>query len=144
MIELPEIQILLQNKQSPLVGNTCQQGGPAGYTISLALTCVAFLKSYHSSLIIDQDTACAVFERLLYVNIVIGAMFLILSILPYTAPFVNFSLLNLTKHINNPGECLSAERCIFAYSYDLFRHCAYIKVTYQHILYFCTSIIHLH
>lgn len=36
-------------------------------------------------------------------------------------------LCKVVKHVNNPGDCSSAERCILAYLYDLYTSCSLLK-----------------
>ena len=39
-------------------------------------------------------------------------------------------LFNVVKHISNPSDCSSSERCILAYLYDLFACCYYVKAKF--------------
>ena len=39
-----------------------------------------------------------------------------------------FRLIGVVKHVCNPADCSSAERCILAYLYDVYTSCCYLKV----------------
>lgn len=36
-------------------------------------------------------------------------------------------LCKVVKHVSNPGDCSSAERCILAHLYDLYSSCSFLK-----------------
>lgn len=38
------------------------------------------------------------------------------------------SLCKLVKHVSNPAECTSPERCVLAYLFDLYNSCEYLRV----------------
>ena len=42
-----------------------------------------------------------------------------------------FRLIGVVKHVCNPADCSSAERCILAYLYDVYTSCCYLKVSYH-------------
>ncbi|KAM9316506.1 mediator of RNA polymerase II transcription subunit 12-like protein [Gastrophryne carolinensis] len=69
------------------------------YTTSLCLYIVAILRRYHACLILHFDQTALVFE----------------------------GLCSVVKHVVNPSECSSAERCILAYLYDLYISCSPIR-----------------
>ena len=51
-----------------------------------------------------------------------------------------FRLIGVVKHVCNPADCSSAERCILAYLYDVYTSCCYLKVL-QFSLFFGLSFI---
>ncbi|XP_067647915.1 mediator of RNA polymerase II transcription subunit 12 isoform X2 [Eurosta solidaginis] len=69
------------------------------YTTSLTLYIVGILRRYHSCLLLDTEGTVSVFE----------------------------GLCKTIKHVNNPRECSSAERCILAYLSDLYEICILVK-----------------
>lgn len=69
------------------------------YTTSLALYIVGILRRYHSCLLLSTEETLSVFE----------------------------GLCKTIKHVNNPKECSSAERCILAYLSDLYEMCDLLK-----------------
>ncbi|XP_012157623.1 mediator of RNA polymerase II transcription subunit 12 isoform X2 [Ceratitis capitata] len=69
------------------------------YTTSLALYVVGILRRYHSCLLLSTDETISVFE----------------------------GLCKTIKHVNNPKECSSAERCILAYLSDLYEMSFLVK-----------------
>ncbi|XP_054085206.1 mediator of RNA polymerase II transcription subunit 12 isoform X1 [Zeugodacus cucurbitae] len=69
------------------------------YTTSLALYIVGILRRYHSCLLLSTEETVSVFE----------------------------GLCKTIKHVNNPKECSSAERCILAYLSDLYEMCDLLK-----------------
>ncbi|XP_053952876.1 mediator of RNA polymerase II transcription subunit 12 [Anastrepha ludens] len=69
------------------------------YTTSLALYIVGILRRYHSCLLLSTEETISVFE----------------------------GLCKTIKHVNNPKECSSAERCILAYLSDLYEICILLK-----------------
>ncbi|XP_071052506.1 mediator of RNA polymerase II transcription subunit 12 isoform X3 [Onthophagus taurus] len=69
------------------------------YTTSLSLYVVGVLRRYHSCLLLSPDQTSAVFE----------------------------GLCRVVKHVTNPGDCSSAERCILAHLYDLYSSCSLLK-----------------
>ena len=69
------------------------------YTTSLSLYVVGVLRRYHCCLLLSADQTSAVFE----------------------------GLCKIVKHVTNPSDCSSAERCILAYLYDLYSACSLLK-----------------
>ncbi|XP_017476437.1 PREDICTED: mediator of RNA polymerase II transcription subunit 12 [Rhagoletis zephyria] len=69
------------------------------YTTSLALYIVGILRRYHSCLLLSTEETVTVFE----------------------------GLCKTIKHVNNPKECSSAERCILAYLSDIYEMCTLLK-----------------
>ncbi|KAM5165397.1 mediator of RNA polymerase II transcription subunit 12-like protein [Mantella aurantiaca] len=69
------------------------------YTTRLCLYIVAVLRRYHACLILNYDQTAQVFE----------------------------GLCGVVKHVVNPSECSSPERCILAYLYDLYMSCSHIR-----------------
>lgn len=69
------------------------------YTTSLSLYVVGVLRRYHCCLLLSPGQTAAVFE----------------------------GLCKVVKHVTNPGDCSSAERCILAYLFDLYSSCGHLK-----------------
>ncbi|XP_077344283.1 mediator of RNA polymerase II transcription subunit 12-like protein isoform X3 [Lithobates pipiens] len=69
------------------------------YTTRLCLYIVAVLRRYHACLILNYEQTSQVFE----------------------------GLCGVVKHVVNPSECSSPERCILAYLYDLYTSCSHIR-----------------
>ncbi|XP_075717612.1 mediator of RNA polymerase II transcription subunit 12-like protein [Rhinoderma darwinii] len=69
------------------------------YTTRLCLNIVAVLRRYHACLILNSDQTAQVFE----------------------------GLCGVVKHVVNPSECSSPERCILAYLYDLYVSCSHLR-----------------
>uniref|UniRef100_H3A096 Mediator complex subunit 12L n=1 Tax=Latimeria chalumnae TaxID=7897 RepID=H3A096_LATCH len=69
------------------------------YTTGLCLCIVAVLRSYHTCLIQYSDQTAQAFE----------------------------GLCGVVKHVVNPSECSSPERCILAYLYDLYVSCSHLR-----------------
>lgn len=70
-----------------------------GYTTSLALYIVSILRRYHSCLLLSPEQTVSVFE----------------------------GLCRTIRHVSNPSECSSAERCILAYLSDLHESCVLLQ-----------------
>ncbi|GAB6019774.1 hypothetical protein CHUAL_001322 [Chamberlinius hualienensis] len=75
------------------------------YTTSLSLYVVGLLRKYHCFLLVTPDKAVASLE----------------------------GLSKVVKHIANPTDCSSAERCIWAYICDLVSSCSFIKAKHQEL-----------
>lgn len=73
------------------------------YTTSLSLYVVGVLRRYHCCLLLSQEQTTAIFE----------------------------GLCRIVKHVSNPSDCSSAERCILAYLYDLYSACSSLKARPQ-------------
>ncbi|KAM3835504.1 LOW QUALITY PROTEIN: mediator of RNA polymerase II transcription subunit 12-like protein [Vipera latastei] len=69
------------------------------YTTGLCVCIVAVLRHYHPCLILNPDQTAQVFE----------------------------GLCGVVKHVVNPSECSSPERCILAYLYDLYGSCSHLR-----------------
>ncbi|KAM4040632.1 mediator of RNA polymerase II transcription subunit 12-like protein isoform 2-T4 [Anomaloglossus baeobatrachus] len=69
------------------------------YTTQLCLHIVATLRRYHACLILNSEQTAQVFE----------------------------GLCGVVKHVVNPSECSSPERCILAYLYDLYVSCSHLR-----------------
>ncbi|XP_068810803.1 mediator of RNA polymerase II transcription subunit 12-like protein isoform X14 [Struthio camelus] len=69
------------------------------YTTGLCVCIVAVLRRYHACLILNLEQAAQVFE----------------------------GLCGVVKHVVNPSECSSPERCILAYLYDLYVSCSHLR-----------------
>ncbi|XP_038607696.1 mediator of RNA polymerase II transcription subunit 12-like protein isoform X2 [Tachyglossus aculeatus] len=69
------------------------------YTTGLCVCIVAVLRRYHACLILNPDQTAQVFE----------------------------GLCGVVKHVVNPSECSSPERCILAYLYDLYVSCSHLR-----------------
>lgn len=69
------------------------------YTTTLSLYVVGILRRYNSCLLLSPEQTTAVFE----------------------------GLCKVVKHVSNPSDCTSAERCILAYLYDLYCACSILK-----------------
>ncbi|XP_046392614.1 mediator of RNA polymerase II transcription subunit 12-like protein isoform X2 [Ischnura elegans] len=93
------IQIL---KELPEVeAQLVAKGSPLArsYTTSLCLYVVGVLRRYHCCLLLSLEQTTSVFE----------------------------GLCRAVKHVTNPGDCSSAERCVLAHLYDLYSSCAPLK-----------------
>ncbi|XP_052783955.1 mediator of RNA polymerase II transcription subunit 12-like protein isoform X1 [Mya arenaria] len=89
-----------------IVESQLSQGGSslAGiYTTSLCLCIVAIFRKYHSFLLVSEDLTLKAFK----------------------------GLIGVVKHVCNPADCTSAERCILAYLYDVYTSCSYLKNKFQ-------------
>lgn len=75
------------------------------YATSLGLFIVGVLYKYHCCLLVSQEQTCALFE----------------------------GLCKITKHVSDPADCSSAERCILCYLYDLYSCCSYLRTKYSEI-----------
>lgn len=71
-----------------------------GYTTSMGLYIVGVFRRFHSCLLLSTENTSTAFE----------------------------TLCKLVKHVSNPADCSSAERCILAYLYDLYSCCFFLKV----------------
>ncbi|XP_063298596.1 mediator of RNA polymerase II transcription subunit 12-like protein [Pelobates fuscus] len=69
------------------------------YTTRLCLYIVAVLRRYHACLILNPEQTAQVFE----------------------------GLCGVVKHVVNPSDCSSPERCILAYLYDLYVSCSHLR-----------------
>uniref|UniRef100_A0A8C4QLK3 Mediator complex subunit 12L n=1 Tax=Eptatretus burgeri TaxID=7764 RepID=A0A8C4QLK3_EPTBU len=69
------------------------------YTTGLCLCIVAVLRHYHACLLLNPEHTAQVFE----------------------------GLCGVVKHVANPTDCSSPERCILAYLYDLYVSCSHLK-----------------
>jgi len=69
------------------------------YTTGLCVCIVAVLRRYHTCLILNPEQTAQVFE----------------------------GLCGVVKHVVNPSECSSPERCILAYLYDLYVSCSHLR-----------------
>ncbi|XP_075058071.1 mediator of RNA polymerase II transcription subunit 12-like protein isoform X2 [Mixophyes fleayi] len=69
------------------------------YTTRLCLYIVAVLRRYHACLILNSEQTAQVFQ----------------------------GLCGVVKHVVNPSECSSPERCILAYLYDLYMSCSHLR-----------------
>ncbi|XP_066905955.1 mediator of RNA polymerase II transcription subunit 12 isoform X3 [Halyomorpha halys] len=69
------------------------------YTTGLVLYIVGVLRRYHCCLLLSGEQTVAVFE----------------------------GLCRVVKHISNPSDCSSAERCVLSHLYDLYSSCSLLK-----------------
>ncbi|NWV85032.1 MD12L protein, partial [Dasyornis broadbenti] len=69
------------------------------YTTGLCICIVAVLRRYHACLILSSEQTAQVFE----------------------------GLCGVVKHVVNPSECSSPERCVLAYLYDLYVSCSHLR-----------------
>ncbi|XP_076661232.1 mediator complex subunit kohtalo [Halictus rubicundus] len=69
------------------------------YTTSLSLYVVGVLRRYHCCLLLSPEQTTAVFDL----------------------------LCKIVKHVSNPSDCSSAERCVLAHLYDLYSSCSLLK-----------------
>ncbi|XP_046669089.1 mediator of RNA polymerase II transcription subunit 12 isoform X4 [Homalodisca vitripennis] len=69
------------------------------YTPSLVLYVVGVLRRYHCCLLLSSEQTVAVFE----------------------------ALCRVVKHVSNPGDCCSVERCVLSHLYDLYSMCSLLK-----------------
>lgn len=82
------------------------------YTSSIGLYIVGVLFRYQPCLLVSQDDTFAVFE----------------------------GCLKLVKHVINPADCSSAERCILGYIFDLYSSCSLLHSKYQDLSTFLAKI----
>ncbi|XP_068136917.1 mediator of RNA polymerase II transcription subunit 12-like protein isoform X2 [Hyperolius riggenbachi] len=82
------------------------------YTTRLCLYIVAVLRRYHACLILNYDQTAQVFE----------------------------GLCGVVKHVVNPSECSSPERCILAYLYDLYVSCSHIRSKFGDLFSACSKV----
>ncbi|XP_023221820.1 mediator of RNA polymerase II transcription subunit 12-like protein [Centruroides sculpturatus] len=75
------------------------------YATSLGLFIVGVLYKYHCCLLVSQEQTCALFE----------------------------GLCKITKHVSDPADCSSAERCILCYLYDLYACCSFLRTKYSEL-----------
>ncbi|KAG7209569.1 hypothetical protein KM043_015646 [Ampulex compressa] len=69
------------------------------YTTSLSLYVVGVLRRYHCCLLLSPEQTTVVFDL----------------------------LCKVVKHVSNPSDCSSAERCVLAHLYDLYSTCSLLK-----------------
>ncbi|OXB73444.1 UNVERIFIED_CONTAM: hypothetical protein H355_015172 [Colinus virginianus] len=100
--ELSVVEAELLLKSSSLAGS---------YTTGLCVCIVAVLRRYHACLILNSEQTAQVFEGS------VAARF----------PFGFRWLCGVVKHVVNPSECSSPERCILAYLYDLYVSCSHLR-----------------
>ncbi|XP_063772126.1 mediator of RNA polymerase II transcription subunit 12-like protein isoform X2 [Pseudophryne corroboree] len=82
------------------------------YTTRLCLYIVAVLRRYHACLILNSDQTAQVFE----------------------------GLCGVVKHVANPSECSSPERCILAYLYDLYMSCSHLRSKFGDLFSACSKV----
>lgn len=70
------------------------------YLTNLGLYIIGVLRRFHCCLLLSPEATATAFE----------------------------SLCRIVKHVTNPADCSSAERCILAYLYDLYSCCSFLKV----------------
>ena len=70
------------------------------YVTNLGLYVVGVLRRFHCCLLLSPELTATAFE----------------------------SLCRIVKHVTNPADCSSAERCILAYLYDLYSCSSFLKV----------------
>lgn len=76
------------------------------YCTSIGLYIIGILYRYHTCLLVSHEETVAVFE----------------------------GLRKLVRHVSNPSDCTSAERCILFYLYDLYYSHNYLKLKYQDVM----------
>ncbi|KAL3848034.1 hypothetical protein ACJMK2_018917 [Sinanodonta woodiana] len=81
------------------------------YTTNLCLYIVGIFRKYHSYLIVSEDMTTQAFE----------------------------GLIGVVKHVCNPADCTSAERCILAYLYDVYNPCCYLRAKFYEMFYNVTD-----
>ncbi|KAH0624082.1 hypothetical protein JD844_007427 [Phrynosoma platyrhinos] len=108
--ELSVVEAELLLKSSSLAGS---------YTTGLCVCIVAVLRHYHACLILNPDQTAQVFEGFVVV------MFFLIT--PQCSYFFSYRLCGVVKHVVNPSECSSPERCILAYLYDLYVSCSHLR-----------------
>ena len=82
------------------------------YVTNVGLYVVGVLRRFHCCLLLSPDSTATAFE----------------------------SLCRIVKHVTNPADCSSAERCILAYLYDLYRFCSLLKVILHLLLLLLTGV----
>ncbi|RWS26166.1 thyroid hormone receptor-associated protein-like protein, partial [Leptotrombidium deliense] len=75
------------------------------YCCTIGLYIVGVLYRYHNCLLVSNDETIAVFD----------------------------GLYKLVKHVTNPADCTSAERCILCYMYELYYACNHLRSKYHEI-----------
>ncbi|KAM6258215.1 mediator of RNA polymerase II transcription subunit 12-like protein [Porphyrio hochstetteri] len=82
------------------------------YTTGLCVCIVAVLRRYHACLILNSEQTAQVFE----------------------------GLCGVVKHVVNPSECSSPERCILAYLYDLYVSCSHLRSKFGDLFSACSKV----
>ncbi|XP_039343228.1 mediator of RNA polymerase II transcription subunit 12-like protein isoform X2 [Mauremys reevesii] len=82
------------------------------YTTGLCVCIVAVLRRYHACLILNPEQTAQVFE----------------------------GLCGVVKHVVNPSECSSPERCILAYLYDLYVSCSHLRSKFGDLFSACSKV----
>lgn len=92
------------------------------YTTSLSLYVVGVLRRYHCCLL------CKTLSIIQNLDILTQHWILVS---PDQTSAVFEGLCKVVKHVTNPGDCSSAERCILAYLFDLYSSCSSLKTKPQ-------------
>ncbi|KAJ6669387.1 hypothetical protein lerEdw1_008196, partial [Lerista edwardsae] len=132
--ELSVVEAELLLKSSSLAGS---------YTTGLCVCIVAVLRHYHACLILNPDQTAQVFEGMTRAGAEMVVKFEILTNVDVDKEESNLSyhqhysflivcvffyrLCGVVKHVANPSECSSSERCILAYLYDLYVSCSHLR-----------------
>lgn len=98
------------------------------YTTCLSLYVVGVLRRYHCCLLCKtmlQDETRFIFHLISIIFIPKH------SVSPDQTSAVFEGLCKVVKHVTNPGDCSSAERCILAYLFDLYSSCSLLKTKPQ-------------
>lgn len=82
------------------------------YTTGLCVCIVAVLRRHHSCLVLSPEQTAQVFE----------------------------GLCSVVKHVVNPSECSSPERCILAYLYDLYVSCSHLRSKFGDLFSACSKV----
>lgn len=118
--ELPEVEAQLTTRNSQLVRS---------YTTNLSLYVVGVLRRYHCCLLCKFINIFCYFSyifKLCYIFILhLNNCYIIVSPEQTTAVFD--LLCKVVKHVSNPSDCSSAERCVLAHLYDLYSTCSLLK-----------------
>jgi mediator of RNA polymerase II transcription subunit 12 len=124
--ELPEVEAQLTARNSQLVRS---------YTTNLSLYVVGVLRRYHCCLLCKYfNLLFRIFKKMILImilnyknNIYLIFVYIIVIVSPEQTTAVFDLLCKVVKHVSNPSDCSSAERCVLAHLYDLYSTCSLLK-----------------
>jgi len=124
--ELPEVEAQLTARNSQLVRS---------YTTNLSLYVVGVLRRYHCCLLCKYfNLSFRIFKKMILImilnyknNIYLIFVYIIVIVSPEQTTAVFDLLCKVVKHVSNPSDCSSAERCVLAHLYDLYSTCSLLK-----------------
>lgn len=126
MRELPKVESQLVQKSSAFIRT---------YTSSLSLYVVGVLRRYHRCLLCKYFNSFTFILMLQIINLSAKLIKRSISILCVRTVSVSYDqvltifegLCRVVKHVTNPSECTSAEKCILTYLFDLYSSCLLLK-----------------